>query len=380
MSGRIYLLRPDAGLSPMTESPYDSESMLQQLLATHPDLLAGEQIDQEEFRRWLLISREMGVPGEEDGGARWSLDHLFLDQDAVPTLVEVKRSTDTRIRREVVGQMLDYAANAIRFWPVEQIQSKFEARCEKDGLDAEEALSEHLKPEEDQADFWQRVKTNLLAGKIRMVFVAEVIPAELRRVVEFLNSQMDPAEVLALEVRQFVGDGMKTLVPRVIGQTETARQKKAPTGREQRQRLTREQYLEAFDAEHGEPAQTLIRRLIDRTANAGLEPTFTHRKKHTSFIPILRVGGVMLYPFSMWETGQIYFQMRHLKAYPPFDDELVRAELYSKLKDLPGFTVTEADMEGFPRLSMSGLTQEGDFAAFLDALGWIVEQYRQAAR
>src|SRR5262249_3604083 len=31
----------------------------------------------------------------------WSVDHLFLDQDAVRTLVEVKRGSDTRIRREV---------------------------------------------------------------------------------------------------------------------------------------------------------------------------------------------------------------------------------------------------------------------------------------
>ena len=43
-----------------------------------------------------------GIPGNEDGAGRWSVDHLFLDQDAIPTLVEVKRSTDTRIRREVV--------------------------------------------------------------------------------------------------------------------------------------------------------------------------------------------------------------------------------------------------------------------------------------
>src|SRR5262249_47674536 len=36
----------------------------------------------------------MGVPSEEEGGGRWALDHLFLDQDAVPTLVEVKRGGD----------------------------------------------------------------------------------------------------------------------------------------------------------------------------------------------------------------------------------------------------------------------------------------------
>ena len=38
-----------------------------------------------------------------------------------------------------------------------------------------------------------------------MIFVADLIPPELQRVVEFLNSQMDPAEVLAVEIRQFTG-------------------------------------------------------------------------------------------------------------------------------------------------------------------------------
>ena len=117
----------------MEEAPYDSETLLQKLLADHPDLLAGDQIDAEEPRRWLLVTREMAVPGEQDGAGRWSLDHLFLDQDAIPTLVEVKRSSDTRIRREVIGQMLDYAANAVAYWPVEEIKAKFESRCKDDG-------------------------------------------------------------------------------------------------------------------------------------------------------------------------------------------------------------------------------------------------------
>lgn len=42
-----------------------------------------------------------------------------------------------------------------------------------------------------------------------MVFVADTIPTELRRIVEFLNEQIDPAEILAVEVRQFVGTGAK---------------------------------------------------------------------------------------------------------------------------------------------------------------------------
>src|SRR5690606_6092793 len=119
----------------------------------------------------------------------------------------------------------------------------------------------------DAGDFWQRVKTNLNAGRIRMVFVADVIPTELRRVVEFLNEQMDPAEVLAIEVRQFVGKGLKTLVPQLFGQTETARGKKDSKGkqRSRQEKITRDEFLQAFDAHHGERDRRHLRRLVQWT-------------------------------------------------------------------------------------------------------------------
>jgi len=130
MPGGIFLLQGGDSLVEMTEKDYDSEELLQKLLADYPNLLAGDQIDSDSPRRWLLIGREVGVPLEEAGGNAMSLDHLFLDQDGVPTLVEVKRSSDVRIRREVIGQMLDYAANASAYWPADQIQQLFEQRCE----------------------------------------------------------------------------------------------------------------------------------------------------------------------------------------------------------------------------------------------------------
>jgi hypothetical protein len=221
----IFLLR-DGQLQELNDQPYDSEALLQRLLQDHPSVIAGSQIDRADPRRWLLVSREMPVASEEDGGRRWSLDHLFLDQDGIPTLVEVKRGTDTRIRREVVGQMLDYAANAILYWPVEQIRARYVARCEAAGEDAAVELDRFLV--DRNADvFWSTVKTNLQAGKVRLIFVADIIPPELQRIVEFLNSQMDPAEVLALEIKQYVGEGLRTLVPRVLGRTAQAQQQKA---------------------------------------------------------------------------------------------------------------------------------------------------------
>ena len=112
--------------------------------------------------------------------------------------------------------MLDYAANAVAYWPAEEIRRGFFARCEAQGLDPVDELSALLKDEDDVDAFWNKVKTNLHARRIRMLFVADVIPPELRRIVEFLNEQMDPAEVLALEIRRYGKGELRTLVPRII--------------------------------------------------------------------------------------------------------------------------------------------------------------------
>src|SRR5262249_23864178 len=152
-----------------------------------------------------------------------------------PTPTEAKRSTDTRIRREVVGQMLDYAANGVLYWPVESLRARFEQECERKGLDPVKALEDTLGVAGGAGEVWLRVKANLQAGRVRLGLVSDTIPPELRRVVEFLNGQMDPAEVLAVEIKQFVGQGLKTLVPRVIGQTTEAERKKASPGAPERQ-------------------------------------------------------------------------------------------------------------------------------------------------
>lgn len=236
MDGTIYLIGKDGKLEEMSQQPYDKEDILQKYLADYPNLLAGDQMDEAKPKRWLFISREVGVPKEEGGSDTWSLDHLFLDQDGIPTFVEVKRSSDTRSRREVVAQMLDYAANAVVYWPIDRIRTCFEASCDKQGIDPIERFRELLGAEDSQLieDFWEKTKTNLQAEKIRLVFVADYIHPEMRRIVEFLNGQMDPAEVLAVEIPQYVGKSQRAVVPRVIGLTakaEAAKGKRPPNER-----------------------------------------------------------------------------------------------------------------------------------------------------
>ncbi len=158
MTGPIYHLDETGKATALESEPYDAEATLQKLIAEHPEVLAGEQTDAGRRPKWLLIQREMPVPGEEGGSGKWSLDHLFVDQDAVPTFVEVKRSTNRELRREVVAQMLDYAANAVAYWPPGSIRQRFVACYE----DPDQALAEFTDAE--NADkFWEdaRAKASL---------------------------------------------------------------------------------------------------------------------------------------------------------------------------------------------------------------------------
>ena len=50
----IYLIEKGGNLVELAECPYDSESYLQELLARYPSLLAGDQMDTVEPRRWNL--------------------------------------------------------------------------------------------------------------------------------------------------------------------------------------------------------------------------------------------------------------------------------------------------------------------------------------
>jgi hypothetical protein len=247
VAGGIYLRQGDK-LVAMTEQPYATEDVLQQLLELYPELLAGDQPGAEP-RRWLLVAREVSLGSDDSGAGRWLVDHLFLDQDAVPTLVEVKRSSDTRIRREVVGQMLDYAANAVVYWRVDALRATFEANCAQRGADPAIVLANVLDPDADADEFWIRVRTNFAAGRLRLVFVADAIPDELRRIVEFLDKQMVSTDVLAIEIKQYVdADGQhQTLVPRLVGRTEAARQTKGRSARV----WNRESITPACDAKVG---------------------------------------------------------------------------------------------------------------------------------
>lgn len=377
MGGKIYLIQQDDTLQDLSEAPYASEDLLQALLEKYPDLLAGDQIDSVEPRRWLLVSREAGIPSDEDGSARWSLDHLFLDQDAIPTLVEVKRSTDTRIRREVVGQMLDYAANAVVYWPVETIRARFEAACDSRGDEPDVLLAELVEAEfeDDTAieTFWNQVKTNLQAGRVRLVFVADEIPRELRRIVEFLNEQMDPAEVLAVEVKQFVGHGIKTLVPKVIGQTAGS-DRKRPGGAAEPRKWDEASFFQHLEARRGAGEVGVAKEILEWARPKVTRVWWGEGSQSGSFVPILNHKDRDHQLFAVWTygTAEIYFYWYQYKE--PFDSDEKRLELLKRLNDIEGIDLHNDAIARRPGIPLSVLRNGTALKQFLSVFDWVVQE------
>ncbi|AFY80991.1 hypothetical protein [Oscillatoria acuminata] len=382
MGGGIYLIQDEDRLVEMIEQAYDNEDRLQELLEKYPNLIAGDQIDRATPRQWLLISREMPIPAEDEVNGQWSFEHLFIDQNAIPTLVAVKHTQEDRIRREIVGQMLDYAANVLIYWPIESIITQFESNCRDMGRDPEQVFEEFLGTDAHEDRFWDKVKTNLQAGKLRLVFVSDEISPELRRVVEFLNEQLDPTEVLALEIKQYVSqDGLKTLVPRIIGQTAEAQQKKASATRERR-RWDEASFFHEFETRQGYEEAQMARKIQQwvRRHEPTVEVVWGTGDLYGGFLAKLKQKGrKSIALFTVDISGDFVISSSSYATQPPFDSPENWHQLRSRFSSIGLSLPADSSETRLPTFPLSTLQDESALQQVLETFEWIVEKIQSGS-
>jgi hypothetical protein len=362
---QMHILHGDGHAVPMNEERYEAEKLLQRLLAETPDIMPGELIDEYDPRRWLLVSREAGIALE--GAGKLSLDHLFLDQDGIPTLVEVKRSSDTRLRREVVAQMLDYAAN-LSVLPSGRIRELLDRRCAAEGIDVDDATAGLLGDDHDTGSFWDQVESNLRAGRIRLVFLADRIGPGLKQIIEFLNGQFARAEVLGVEVRQWRGEGMTALVSTVVGKSSTA----AATKGQAVGRLTSEEFSDALD---GQP----------RGIQDGVQMLTRWCEDHGGWVSY-GSGRVRAAAYLNWRTATdepiwvlivrlpsiVAVPVNRLRRKPPFTDPVLLRQLIEKLNAIDGISLSVDRAR--PNFPLEVLSDPARVQAITDVLAWFVQK------
>lgn len=352
MSDRLYLVDGHT-LTAMEPSAPPDEDKLQTLIARYSELIG----DDEDL---LLVRREQTVSDSEDSSGRWSVDHLFVTRDAVPVLVEVKRAVDTRLRREVVGQLLDYAANGSVYWTAADAAQSFTAKCLAEGTSPEEVLSDFLGSEENTLKFWENLENNLRDGRLRMLIVADRIPRELARIVEFLNEQMR-AEVHAIELRYFEStDGRLTLAPRTIGQTEKTIARKVSA--ERREPISTDEWIEREITPHGNEVVTGVRKWIEILNRIGAETKVASTKGSIAAY-VKDYEGNRRYPLHMERSGRGTISFNWVYTCPGVATEATRHKFLDRFTQAIG-RLTTKNLQGYPAFPAKRLNDEAKAKAF----------------
>lgn len=158
---------------------YKSEDQLQVLLADSPEFLLGETAESGSRPGYLL--RRRGSPRAGRGGTGLVVPRPHLSRS---------RGCAHACR----GEALDKHAGAPRGrGPNARLRSQhpralaagpngaeFEARCEEAVPPLEPVGSVREISESEYEDYWRRVKTNLAAKRLRLVFVTDHIPTTLQ--------------------------------------------------------------------------------------------------------------------------------------------------------------------------------------------------------
>lgn len=363
-SQRIFTENEHGRLVSMRVAAPPSEDELQDLIARFPETVSDRDGE------LLLIRREQGVPGEEEGSDRWSLDHLFVTRKAVPVLIEVKRATDTRLRREVIGQILDYAANGAAYWQKGILKAAFDKTCEETGEDPDLILSEFLQ-DDDPTEFWDQVEANLEAGRLKLVIAADHIPSELARVIEFLNEQMR-ADVRAIELRYFLGeDGRRTLVPRIIGETERTRATKSSPGSAKLGPISFEDWFEEFITPLGNETAAGARHHLDMIAALGGQIYIPKTQGSLSAV-FQGADGERIFPFALSKNGRISVNFGLTWHRPQLADESRRKEFYGRFNEAVG-PLSNRKLDGYPSFPATQLADDARRDAYTKVAANFIE-------
>lgn len=189
---------------------YD-EGVIQALVHAHPAVLPVAEIDPI-FVDPVPICRELNTPAGP-------IDNLLVTPAGLPVLVECKLWRNPQARREVVGQILDYAKELGR-WTAADLQREVSRRVPGRANPVLELVREagHAV---DEADFTDALTHNLRRGRFLLLIVGDGIREGVEAIAEYLSGQAGLHFTLGLvELPIFATpDGGRLVVPRVLART-----------------------------------------------------------------------------------------------------------------------------------------------------------------
>ena len=193
-----------------------SEAELQAFVQAHPSCLPIAEIDAI-FAHPVPICTELNIP------MTGSIDNFMVTAGGLPVLAECKLWRNAQSRREVVGQILDYA-KALSRWSAADVQAAVRRRLGRndDPVPAIVRAAGHMI---DDRDFNDALSANLRRGRFLLLIVGDGIREGVETIAQYLQLHAGLHFSFGLvELPLFLmPDGNRLVLPRVVARTEVAR-------------------------------------------------------------------------------------------------------------------------------------------------------------
>lgn len=194
-----------------------SENVIRDMVFDNPAILPIDEVDPG-YGTLVPVARELNVPGVG------RIDALFVDDRGRLVVVEAKLWRNPQARREVVGQILDYARELAR-WTYEDLQREVSSATKRQGNVLFDLVRE-AGGQNDEARFVDQVSRDLQAGRFLLLIVGDGITEGTQRIGEFLTDHAGLAFDFGLiEVAQYrfhdplLGSERLIVQPRLLAKT-----------------------------------------------------------------------------------------------------------------------------------------------------------------
>lgn len=188
------------------------EATLQDLLFRFPETLPIASIDTA-YAGAVPVCKELSLPA---GYA----DALYVNQLGRLTLTEFKLWRNPQARREVIGQILDYAKD-LALWSYEDLQRQVSLALGKSGNALYEMVHQQS-PDLNEAEFVDNVTRHLRRGEFLLLIVGDGIHEGAANIVDFVQRYSGLHFNLAMVEAAVYRDAANSLIvqPRILARTE----------------------------------------------------------------------------------------------------------------------------------------------------------------
>jgi hypothetical protein len=185
----LVLVEPTSGcrvlapvsLSVGTQSDGYDEAWLQDLIFTRPQVMPVDELDPA-YGPLIPICKEL------DTRSAGYIDALFMNPLGMLTLVECKLWRSPEARREVVGQILDYA-RTLKKWTFSDLQREAARARKEQNFDLVAHVSNSgSSPNFEETAFVDNVTRNLQKGRALLLVVGDGIREGVEAIAEYLQA------------------------------------------------------------------------------------------------------------------------------------------------------------------------------------------------